>query len=72
LDGSIYNRLPDLAQTCHIRRQVFGFEQLYNVRPLDPLVLGAVSLLLIAVALLASFFARAFGYEDRSDGGTPF
>jgi putative ABC transport system permease protein len=28
---------------------------LYNVRPLDPVVLGAVSLLLAAVALLASY-----------------
>ena len=28
---------------------------LYDVRPLDPLVLGSVSLLLAAVALLASY-----------------
>ena len=28
---------------------------LYRVRPLDPVVLGGVSLLLVAVALLASY-----------------
>ena len=39
---------------------------LYNVRPLDPVVLGAVSLLLLAVALLASLLAGAPGRGHRS------
>ncbi len=42
-----------LIASAGLTRMLTGL--LYNVRPLDPLVLGAVSLLLIGVALLASF-----------------
>ncbi len=42
-----------VAGSAALTRLLIGL--LYNVRPLDPAVLGAVSLLLIAVALLASY-----------------
>src|ERR1017187_1178440 len=42
---------------------------LYDVRPLDPVVLGGVSLLLAAVALLASYLpARGAALRMRSKG----
>ena len=42
-----------LAGSAGLTRLMAGL--LYDVRPLDPLVLGGVSLLLTAVALLASY-----------------
>ena len=42
-----------IAGSAGLTRLLTGM--LYDVRPLDPVVLGAVSLLLAAVALLASY-----------------
>jgi ABC-type antimicrobial peptide transport system permease subunit len=42
-----------IAGSAGLTRLLTGM--LYEVRPLDPVVLGAVSLLLAAVALLASY-----------------
>ncbi|HTX38083.1 MAG TPA: ABC transporter permease [Bryobacteraceae bacterium] len=46
--------LAGVAGSAGLTRLLTGM--LYDVRPLDPAVLGAVSLLLAAVALLASYF----------------
>jgi putative ABC transport system permease protein len=52
-----------VAGSAGLARLLAGL--LYNVRPLDPIVLGAVSLLLAAVALLASYLpARAAAKID--------
>jgi putative ABC transport system permease protein len=52
-----------VAGSAGLARLLAGL--LYNVRPLDPVVLGAVSLLLAAVALLASYSpARAAAKID--------
>jgi putative ABC transport system permease protein len=42
-----------IAGSAALTRLLTGM--LYNVRPLDPVVLGSVSLLLAVVALLASY-----------------
>jgi putative ABC transport system permease protein len=42
-----------VAASAALTRLMTGL--LYNVRPLDPMVLGEVSLLLIGVALFASY-----------------